>query len=579
MSYDDEQYEMSEEDINQEEIINDNEIQENDENDRKERESNMNITENDVLKGDKLPKYEIEESPIINFDFAKKRIGFLCTSIISDTTSIDFPLELRELLSFCSSKNMAISGLARFSLTKVFCDIRPDYIIKSNELLTSAKGTLSIAVRKRVTFEQNLISYYGKFISLLKSEIMKPSFKRLLIKGSIVKTAMAQILLKVICDLLKRNWHFNFHITLVELSMIFLFSSNEEFNYPISQSLQEVIQDDLRGDVTLEIVRRIAQTVKKQNYECNPNTIRPFLVVESTSEEINPFNIKTNPRKEELKNIDHKKQKLSRKKLKELRIERKLDKDVKLIETKYSVEEKKKYNMLVLDTIFRTYFRVLKENQESPLVPLVLEGMSIHTHKINYDFMLDIIKLLQQLLENKADKLQPIDTIRVCYTIFNTLKLQNFLVTIDNVQFYESMYKVLDQILLFQDDFIGEHHIGNRQKLVGVLKIMLLDVKQLPPVRIASFVKRILIMMLNCDSSIALDFCAILTWIFKRYRDTFIGLIEQENGFGIYNPSIQQPDHSGAINSCLWELTLLQIHHNPQIRKWVDSIKILLIKH
>ena len=40
-------------------------------------------------------------------------------------------------------------------------------------------------VRKRVTFEQNLISYYGKFIALLKDEIMKKSFKRILNKGQL----------------------------------------------------------------------------------------------------------------------------------------------------------------------------------------------------------------------------------------------------------------------------------------------------------------------------------------------------------------------------------------------------------
>ncbi|KAL7721045.1 CBF/Mak21 family protein [Entamoeba marina] len=260
------------------------------------------------------------------------------------------------------------------------------------------------------------------------------------------------------------------------------------------------------------------------------------------------------------------------KKLKEFRIERKIDKEVKLTETKYSEEEKKKYNMLTLDTIFRTYFRILKTNQDSPLIPMVLEGMSLHTYKINFDFMLDIIKLLQNLIETRSNRLQPIDTVRVCYTIFNTLKLQKFLVTIDNIQFYESMYRVLLQIPLFQHIFEEE---GNCEKLVECLKVMLLDIKQVPTLRVAAFVKRLMCIILNCNSVISLQLCKLLSLVLRRYYKDFIGMFEQESGNGEYLIDASQPDHSNALNSCFWEFVLLQQHPNPEIQKWVAEIKRL----
>lgn len=550
--------------------------------DEAEMERNMRKTEDDQLGEEALPATgDICASSIDSLDQAKSRIALLSTHIISNTTSNNFPLYLRELVGFCLSKNTAIMGLAHFSLARVFCDIRPDYIIRGDELMNESKKKLSVGVRKRVTFEQNLLSYYGKFVSLLKEEINRPSFSRVMVTGGLAKKAVAQILLKVLCMLLQKNWHFNFHNTLIELAMRFLFSRNEDFVLPMSDTLQEVIKSDLRGDVTLEIVRRVAQEVQRRKYDCSPNTLRPFLVVESTTEEINPFHIKTNTRREEVKSVHHTKNnaqnQFSRKKLKEMRIERKIDQEMKLAEAKYSTEEKKKYNMLVLDTIFRTYFRILKNSPRSRMVPMVLEGMALHTYKINYDFMLDIIALLQKLLESAADDLQAIDMVRVCYTIFNTIKLQNFLVTIDNVQFYESMYRVLAQIVTDQSDFIGDEKMGNREKLVGTLKIMLLDIKQLPVQRVASFVKRMLIVMLNCDPSLGMDLCGLITWIFKRYSTTFVGLCEQENGSGTFNYFVDQPDHSGAIDSCMWELHLLSYHSDARIRKWVESVRKQLL--
>ncbi|ELP90557.1 CBF/Mak21 family protein, partial [Entamoeba invadens IP1] len=282
--------------------------------------------------------------------------------------------------------------------------------------------------------------------------------------------------------------------------------------------------------------------------------------------------------KEERKKVNTKGQ-FTRRQLKVLRIERKLDKDVRLVEAKYSSEEKKKYNMLVLDTVFRTYFRILKTNLDSPMIPMVLEGMALHTYKINYDFLMDIIKLLEQLLTKKADGLCPLDTVRVCYTIFNTMKLQSFMINVDNVKFYDALYKTIGQIAFEQKDFIGKDNVKNRDMLVGSLKIMLLDIKTVPPLRVAAFVKRLLLLMLNCDASIALDLRTVMTYMFKRYKDTFINMIDEEGDIAEFNNETDQPDHSKAADSCLWEFDLLRYHINPDVRKWVLAVKGLLIRH
>ena len=167
-----EEVEEEDEEMSEEEEVEDNENEEendenddDDENEEEEEEDDDDDdgeiqpkTENDKIEEEKLPEVDVQPTPLMDLQQSKIRIAVLCTTIMEDPNSIQFPHLLKELLSFCESTNPAVMGLARFSAAKVFGDLVPDYVVRIDELKSQKNKTLSIGVRKRVTFQHNLLS-------------------------------------------------------------------------------------------------------------------------------------------------------------------------------------------------------------------------------------------------------------------------------------------------------------------------------------------------------------------------------------------------------------------------------------
>ncbi len=69
--------------------------------------------------------------------------------------------------------------------------------------------------------------------------------------------------------------------------------------------------------------------------------------------------------------------------------------------------ELQKFQRSMAESMFLTYFRILKNHTPTGLLPAALEGIARWCHLINVEFMFDIVQTLLALLQRSALALAP----------------------------------------------------------------------------------------------------------------------------------------------------------------------------
>ena len=297
--------------------------------------------------------------------------------------------------------------------------------------------------------------------------------------------------------------------------------------------------------------------------------------------------------------------------------QKKLDKAEKIIakefresEAEYTKEELRKTHTAILDSMFGTYFRILKRAPQSPLLPVVLTGIAKYTNQINVDFMGDIVRAIEALMHN-PDVPRHI-TFYCARTVLLALRTQGFYTDVDLTDFFSGVYAALFDLILAANrtpvsnnnnsnnsaptpealaasaaaagGASGEPgvngNIGNGESDVEIvaleaLELLLCENKQVPIDRLAAFVKRIATVLLMCTShsAISLAALAVIAVCIRRHPKLY-NLVGSEQGIGStgqYIADLQEPDHCNPWATALWELPFLQgeNHYNTHYAKVV----------
>jgi len=137
-----------------------------------------------------------------------------------------------------------------------------------------------------------------------------------------------------------------------------------------------------------------------------------------------------------------------------------------------------------LKNIFLLFFRILKNVENSPLLPAVLEGMAKFSHLINIELLMDLLDTLKKLLP--SPNLSLISKLHCIVTAFQTLKLQGNTINIDLKDFYSHLYSLLNDVLL---ESLFDSNIINA--ILQCFQLMLLEI--IPPTRCGIYKKAIAI--------------------------------------------------------------------------------------
>ncbi|CAH1253716.1 NOC3L [Branchiostoma lanceolatum] len=233
----------------------------------------------------------------------------------------------------------------------------------------------------------------------------------------------------------------------------------------------------------------------------------------------------------------------------------------------FSVQSKvlETFLALKIKMVFLTYFRILKKNRQSVLLPSVLEGLAKFSHLINVEFFNDLITVLRELVE--SGNLSYRETLHCMVTAFQILSNQGGVLNIDPLRFYTHLYANMLHLHAGQDT-------DDTTNALECIDIMLNKRrKQVSMQRAFAFLKRLCTLSLQLLPNSTLGALAASREFLKVFPKTDMLLqIEETQGGGMYLPELQEPEHCNAHTTALWELHHLNRHYHPHVRRYAAHL-------
>ncbi|XP_014241260.1 nucleolar complex protein 3 homolog [Cimex lectularius] len=508
------------------------------------------------------------ESSIAQYKF---KIGILASALLENPEQK--VLNIQRLLEVYDDWHpelqITLKKLVMVSLLEVFKDILPSYQIKHQDNKES-NVKLKKETRELQTFEKSLLKGYRGYLTKLEKAAAK-LFKK---KGDTrVRTKqeleLGELGINALCELLTTHPYFNYSKNIVRLLVPYLDSKYPAVRSRISSAITNIFMHDKRGEITLEIVRRINDLVKTRKHAVRPDAITVLSYLK-----INDINL------DDMKNAEMKEKKLQEKKKRIINLSKKEKKRQKriaeiekeLLETKAEENKQQQKALLteVIKLVFTIYFRILKSAPSSGLLSAALQGLAKFTHCINIEFYQDLVVVLHNLLAN--GNLNVKERLNSILTIFKILSGQGESLSIDPNKFYTHLYAIMLNVHL--DNYKNE----NEQLLLQCLDLVILGRrKKLTFSRLLAFIKRLGTISLYQEHHVAIACLTIMRQMFQLNKGVDKLLeIDTSIGQGVYLPELQDPEYCNAVSTALYEMPLLSNHYHPTVRQISDHVVNLM---
>ncbi|KAL3467726.1 nucleolar complex-associated protein 3 [Aspergillus heterothallicus] len=535
-----------------------------------------------------------------------------------------------------NGSHVAIKKLALASQAAVYKDVIPGYRIRP---LSEEEATAKVSkdVRKLRSFEQSLLSGYKHYVQTLLS-LTKSSKGNSEGIDATVKT----VAINCACNLLLAVPHFNFRSELLRILVNQLARRRVDDDYiKCQETLQEVFYRDDDGIVSLEAVRLLSKMMKARDFKVHGRVLDTFLHLRLLSEFSSKASRDRVDRDEseedsfagkKLKNKKEFRTKRNRKLEKERKA---VEKDMREADALVSHEARDKNQAETLKLVFATYFRILKLRVPNLMGP-VLEGLAKYAHMINQDFFGDLLEALKDLIGHAEEDLQneasdyadeadeptdsnPNSTTRdslreslLCtVTAFALLEGQDAskaaaALHLDLSFFIKHLYRTLYSLstnpdveynpnasnaLRLPDPSTSSTPQYTRRNKVNFQTPMVLLLRCLnasllsrangipPPVRLASFAKRLMTTTLQIPEKSAIATLSLLNQVSRHHarRISSLWYSEERKGDGVFNPYATDIEATNVFAGTVWEGELLKLHYCPQVREAVGVIEKMIV--
>lgn len=494
----------------------------------------------------------------------KRKVALLCTSIIENPENNI--VAMKELVSMMlNTKTQMIVSEKRIlcvSLLHVFNDILPSYKIRLQEE-KDPKVKLKKETKKLLSYEQNLLRYYKKYIDYLTKliEDMNASKKKASKFSETKAKAVYEVgivAVKCLSELLSTRFSFNYFKNIANVLVPLLTDDNDEISEIICHAFERMFKSDKLGEASLDLVRQIVNVVKEKKF-CVPTCLlRSFL------------SLNLREAKPEVKKIDMRKgrkewQMMSRTERRNKKRLKDLEAELKEAQAHESVENVKKFHTLTLNKVFWIFFHVLKDGEKLSLLTPALEGLSKFAYLINLEFFDDLNNVLCSLME--SGKLSDVDKLHSVYTLFTILAGQAESLHIDPHKIYCHMYQGMLKL----------SHYTDVEHFILALKCLEFNIlrkkKKISFGRILAFAKRSSTVSLQTPVHGTLGLLCAVRNILQNVKGADI-LIDSESsvGSGVFHPEMEDPEYCNAQSTALWELHILKKHYNPFIKLYSQHI-------
>ncbi|KAJ5184267.1 hypothetical protein N7492_001883 [Penicillium capsulatum] len=529
---------------------------------------------------------------------------------------------------------LTVKKLAMASQGAVYKDVIPGYRIRplSEEDMSSK---ISKDVRKLRDFEQSLLSGYRNYVQKLAS-LAKPakggnSDSDASLKSMAINCACSMLqavphfnfrgeLLKIIVNRLARRQ--------VDPDMI-----------KCRETLEEIFAKDTDGMVSLEAVRLLSKMMKARDFRIHETVLDTFLYLRLLGEFSMKASRDRVDREPEEETHRGKKQKQKRefrtKRERKVEKERKIvEKDMKQADALVSHEERDKNQAETLKLVFGIYFRILKQRIPNLMGP-VLEGLAKYARLINQDFFGDLLEALKDLishaerdelaqdgdenmLEDDEERVTTAadskvrdarrETLLCTVTAFALLEGQDAskaaaTLHLDLSFFIKHLYRSLYALsinpdvefnpntsLRLPDPSAPQDQPDSRTRSKNkvnfqtpmVLLLRCLQPSLLsrahgipPPIRLASFAKRLMSTSLQLPEKSALATLSLMNQVSKHHgrRISPLWNTDERKGDGVFNAYANDIEGTNVFAGSVWEGELLRQHYCPQVREAAIGIE------
>ncbi|BCR90377.1 nuclear export protein Noc3 [Aspergillus chevalieri] len=579
---------------------------------------------------------EKEEAPKIPLKVqivqAKEELAKLATLINEDPEEhIGSFKTMAEMVE--KGSHVTIKKLALAAQVAVYKDVIPGYRIRAlGDEDNSTK--LSKEVRKIRKFEQTLLNGYKNFVQTLQ-ELTRPTKK----DQEAVDPTLKSVAITCACNLLLAVPHFNFRNELLKIIVNRLAKRQIDADFDkCRETLEDVFHKDEDGIVSLEAVRLLSKMMKAKEYRIHDVVLDTFLHLRLLSE----FSSKASRDRVDKPENDAPQGKKKHKKEFRTKRERKVEKERKVVEKDMkeadalvSHEAREKNQAETLKLVFGNYFRILKLRIPSLMGP-VLEGLAKYAHLINQDFFGDLLEALKDLIghadrsedegpenEEQENPDEPPTKARDSYreallctvTAFALLSGQDAskaaaTLHLDLSFFIKHLYRSLytystnpdieynpTKSLRLPDPDSHEANAENDSHRRSKNKVnfqtptvLLLRCLQStlisrahgnpPPIRLASFTKRLMTTSLQVPEKSAIATLALLNQVTKHNarRVSALWHSEERKGDGVFNPFATDIEATNVFAGNVWEGELLRLHYCPQVRDAAVGIEKMVMQ-
>ena len=500
--------------------------------------------------------------------------------------------------------------LALLSLLAIFQDILPSYRIR---VPTEAEMSVRVSKETKATwdYERKLLQAYQRYLQLLEKtwEDGKSGLSWNVGSGKGGKnhsgrggppTTLAATAILALAALLQTCYNFNFRTNLLQIVVRQANNrSSEEVRSACCNSLSSMFIKDAQGDASLEAVRLMSKMVKQQftpssgsrgSKPIHPDVLNTWLSLPLRVHEDEAIAAKLAAA------AKAKKAKKSEKDNEMLEIE----KELKEGEATVDKLELARNQTDCLHAVTLTYFRILKlvvagqeevantttttiggkktisekSNASSlELLPCALRGLAKFSHLIHLDAMVDLLTVLKNLLKN-VSTLPPDVAIHCILCALKTLRGPGSeTLPVDPKEYLIPLYNLLPRLAFANsvEQQLNDEQDKTVDAAIQCLDYAFLQRRELSTARLAAFIKRLASTSLHCPAHLSTPLIACARQISMRYSSSSSKvdrMLENEEDIvaeGMFAPDAEDPEHSNAHATSLWELALLKYHIHPKL--------------
>ena len=466
--------------------------------------------------------------------------------------------KLEPMLQLCTDVDLTIQQIAMMSCVEVLVDLMPTYRIR---LPTTEESEMNLSKEVKATwkFERQYLLYYGRLVTLLITYIKRvfpPSTN-----DRVSVSTLGRNLLRCACKLLEKGYAFNYRKELIHTLSPFLNHISPPTRTLLFQTLVSIFRADIAGESTLEIVKLLTKIVKEKGRRCQVEVLQIFLYLPLHKDILEAKTGDDADGKKGGKAEPH-----SKKKKHIVVDEKELGRDLAESEAVVSLATRKKIQTQLLTELFTAYFRILKQQKNSRLLPTVLKGLSKFATLIDIEIVLDLLDCLKATISVENEEPLSLESALYCIlTSFSTLHSHGQALAMDLKEFYNCLYA---RLMTFTDPAEVKHV----PLLLQCLHLMFHETKQLSIERVASFVKRLSTICLYVPPYACLAILHALRLCLNKYPRVKQLLDREATASGIHLAEMDDPDLANSFASTAWELGLLKQSYHPFIPVYSSSI-------